>query len=176
MRGHAHCAGEGFAPRNGKPPIIGRSHCLPSDFFEPSDTRSSLPIALLRAREAVMARFRPMLAGHGLTEQQWRVLRTLAEYEELEVSHLADKAVILGPSLSRILRNFESQGLVAKRRDGGDRRRFWLGLTDDGRAMIARVQPDSVAIYAEIETLLGDGDMRALVDDLNAVTARLKLG
>lgn len=146
---------------------------MPSDFFEPRDTRSSLPIALLRAREAVMARFRPMLAGHGLTEQQWRVLRALAEYEELEVSQLAAKAVILGPSLSRILRSFEGQGLVAKRRDPVDRRRHWLQLTDEGRAMIARVQPDSVAIYREIETLMGDDAMRALVDELNAVAARL---
>jgi homoprotocatechuate degradation regulator HpaR len=149
---------------------------LPSDFFEPRDTRSSLPIALLRAREAVMARFRPMLAGHGLTEQQWRVLRALAEYEELEVSQLADKAVILGPSLSRILRNFETLGLVAKRRDGADRRRYWLQLSDEGRAVIARVQPDSVAIYREIETLMGEGDLRALIDDLNAVAVRLKGG
>jgi homoprotocatechuate degradation regulator HpaR len=146
---------------------------VPSDFFEPRNTRSSLPIALLRAREAVMARFRPMLAGHGLTEQQWRVLRALAEFEELEVSQLAAKAVILGPSLSRILRSFEGQGLVAKRRDPVDRRRHWLQLTEQGRAMIARVQPDSIAIYREIETLMGDAAMRALVDELNAVAARL---
>ena len=42
----------------------------------------SLPMALLRAREAVMRRFRPGLRCHGVTEQQWRVLRALAE--ELE--------------------------------------------------------------------------------------------
>ena len=39
----------------------------------------SLPIMLLRAREAVMKRFRPMLKAHGLSEQQWRVLRVLNE-------------------------------------------------------------------------------------------------
>ncbi len=39
---------------------------------------SSLPMALLRAREAVMRRFRPGLRDHGVTEQQWRVLRALA--------------------------------------------------------------------------------------------------
>ena len=40
----------------------------------------SIPIALLRAREAVMAHFRPLLADRGYTEQQWRVLRILNEY------------------------------------------------------------------------------------------------
>ncbi|MGM3243097.1 hypothetical protein ACS2VP_27140, partial [Bacillus cereus group sp. Bc237] len=38
----------------------------------------SLPMALLRSRESVMVRFRPMLRAHGLTEQQWRVLRAMA--------------------------------------------------------------------------------------------------
>jgi len=32
---------------------------------------------LLKAREAAMERFRPMLREHGLTEQQWRVIRAL---------------------------------------------------------------------------------------------------
>src|SRR5208283_3623306 len=38
----------------------------------------SLPMSLLRAREAVMRHFRPSLRRHGLTEQQWRILRALA--------------------------------------------------------------------------------------------------
>src|SRR6266849_5130597 len=38
----------------------------------------SLPMSLLRAREAVMRHFRPSLRDHGLTEQQWRILRALA--------------------------------------------------------------------------------------------------
>ena len=49
------------------------------DTLLPLDTRRSLPIALLRARETVMHRFRPLLASHDLTEQQWRVIRVLGE-------------------------------------------------------------------------------------------------
>jgi homoprotocatechuate degradation regulator HpaR len=147
---------------------------MDNDFFEPRNTAKSLPIALLRTREAVMMRFRPMLSAHGLTEQQWRVLRALAEYDELEVNQLADKAVILGPSLSRILRSFEAQNMVAKRQDPADRRRYFLTLTDEGRAMIDRVQPDSIAIYQEIMAIMGADEMRALVERLNAVAARLR--
>jgi hypothetical protein len=43
---------------------------LPEDLLLPRDTRRSLPIALLRAREAVMSRFRPMLNADDVTEQQ----------------------------------------------------------------------------------------------------------
>ncbi len=34
---------------------------------------------LLQAREGVMARFRPILNAHGITEQQWRIVRGLLE-------------------------------------------------------------------------------------------------
>ena len=39
----------------------------------------SLTIALLQAREAAMSYFRPIVKRHNLTEQQWRIVRILAE-------------------------------------------------------------------------------------------------
>ena len=71
----------------------------------------SLAITLLKSREAVMNRFRPMLASAKITEQQWRVLRGLSEYGEVEAGKLAIIACILPQSLSRISRNFEKQNL-----------------------------------------------------------------
>ena len=73
------------------------------------DFSRSLPMSLLRAREAVMRQFRPSLRNHGLTEQQWRILRALAAVETIEVTELARTAFLLGPSLSRILRDLEAR-------------------------------------------------------------------
>src|SRR6185437_11881019 len=67
----------------------------------------SLPMSLLRAREAVMRQFRPSLRRHDLTEQQWRILRALAAIDAIEVTELARTAFLLGPSLSRILRDLD---------------------------------------------------------------------
>ena len=83
------------------------------DGFELRQIRSSLPISLLRTREMVMERFRPMLAKHGLTEQQWRVLRVLHEEGDLDAGTVADRACILAASLSRISRTLETAGLIA---------------------------------------------------------------
>src|SRR5258708_12558132 len=63
----------------------------------------SLPMSLLRAREAVMRHFRPSLRNHGLTEQQWRILRALASIDAIEVTELAHVSFLLGPPLSPIL-------------------------------------------------------------------------
>ena len=68
------------------------------------DFEHSLPMELLKAREAAMSRFRPMLRDHGLTEQQWRVIRALAHYGEIDAGELAQRSFLLAPSLTRILR------------------------------------------------------------------------
>jgi len=68
-------------------------------------TRRSLPIALMRSREKVMAPIRDMLRASGLTEQQWRVLRILSEFGPQDLTEIARQACLLMPSLSRIIRS-----------------------------------------------------------------------
>lgn len=144
------------------------------DLFHPSDTRRSLPIALLRAREAMMSHFRPMLQKHGVTDQQWRVIRVLAETEEMEVSEVAGQAFILGPSLSRILPSLEARELIQKRRDPDDGRRYWLAITTKGRRLIGEVMPDSRQIYNDFQQRLGKKRIDDLLNLLNDVESLLK--
>ena len=115
----------------------------------------SLPMSLLRALEAVMRHFRPALRRHGMTEQQWRVLRALMTRPHMEVSELADATFLLGPSVSRILRDLEALGLITRRQDKADQRRSIIALSADGEALIERVSPQSETIYAEITRRYG---------------------
>lgn len=130
-------------------------------------TNRSLPIVLLRARESVMAHFRPMLAEHGLTEQQWRVLRVLSEEGEQDASHLAEHACILPPSLTRMLKTLEANGWIEGRRDKDDGRRMLFRATDDGLKFIDTVSPKGAAIYDEIIASFGEDKLRQLVDLLD---------
>ena len=97
------------------------------------DFSRSLPMSLLRAREAVMRQFRPELREHGLTEQQWRILRALAAIEAAEVTELARTAFLLGPSLSRILRDLEARNLIERKTAKADQRRGMVSISERGR-------------------------------------------
>ena len=119
------------------------------------DFSRSLPMALLRARESVMRHFRPSLRAHGLTEQQWRILRALSSHGEIEVTELAAVACLLGPSLSRILRDLESRRLIRRRLVKSDLRRSIVAISDKGVKLIEAVAPSSEAIYAEIARRFG---------------------
>jgi len=128
---------------------------LPEDLLLPRDTRRSVPIMLLRAREAVMSRFRPHLARHDLTEQQWRVIRVLGEVDVLEAREVCERACILAPSLTRMLKLLEDRGLVARRVDPGDRRRLLLSLTPRGIELLAILTHEGSTGYAEFVEQFG---------------------
>lgn len=134
------------------------------------DFSRSLPMALLRARESVMKQFRPSLRAHGLTEQQWRILRALAAIDAIEVTELAHTAFLLGPSLSRILRDLEQRRLIARRLAKQDLRRSMVSITPAGLRVIAAVAPTSEAIYAEIASRFG----AARLDDLHELLHHLE--
>jgi homoprotocatechuate degradation regulator HpaR len=129
----------------------------------------SLPMELLRAREAVMRRFRPELRTHGVTEQQWRILRALAHSGPLEVSELAEVTCLLAPSLSRILPDMEARQLISRRQADTDARRSVISLERKGLRVIAMHAPDSERIYDEIAQQFGReklAQLFALLHDL----------
>jgi homoprotocatechuate degradation regulator HpaR len=119
------------------------------------DFSRSLPMSLLRAREAVMRQFRPSLRRHGLTEQQWRILRALSAVEVIEVTELARVACLLGPSLSRILRDLEARQLIERRTAKADLRRGVVSISQKGLRLIELVAPTSEFIYAAITRRYG---------------------
>ena len=118
----------------------------------------------LKAREAAMARFRPMLNKHGLTEQQWRVVRVLAEFPEIDASEIAQRSLLLAPSLSRIFQYLEREKLIKRNSDVNDQRRSLFALTPKGQKLHERIAPEAEAIYAQIEADFGGEKLEQLYE------------
>lgn len=135
-------------------------------------TSRSLPIALLRAREQVMGPVRAMLADVGITEQQWRVLRVLKEDGPQDPTRIADKACLLLPSLTRILQNLESKGLIERETDQTDRRRQIVGVTNAGEKIINDNLDKSIALLEATRARLGPEKYETLLDLLNELDDR----
>jgi len=138
------------------------------------DLSRSLPLALMRAREAVMQYFRPHHRQHGVTEQQWRVLRVLYRSGELETSELARQSLLLAPSLSRILRDLEATRMITRRTVASDLRRSVISITPAGVALLAKVAPLSEASFAEITARYGEVRLNQLFKKLTELEEALK--
>jgi homoprotocatechuate degradation regulator HpaR len=133
----------------------------------------NLPLLLLQARERFMARFRPLLKAHGLTEQQWRVLRALNEREFLEPREIGESCCISSPSMAVMLGRMEELGLVDRERFENDARRVRVSLTTKGRNVVAKVAPLNEARYQAIEDELGAEAIETLYAVLDQVLQAL---
>ena len=129
----------------------------------PSTSRS-LPIALIRAREGVMAPIRNMLSETGITEQQWRVLRVLSEFGMLDTTTLADRSSLLFPSLTRIAATMRDKGLITQTRDDVDRRRQLIEITAEGQKIIDDRTAQTTQIVVDFKTKLGSENYETLLD------------
>ena len=132
----------------------------------------SLNITLIQAREALMTHFRPLLNDAGITDQQWRIIRLLAENGTLDFQDLANQACILRPSLTGILTRLEKANLLVRLKPSNDQRRVFLKLTDGGQQLYSDICSQVDQRYDQIETLLSPeklAQLTALLGDLIAI-------
>ena len=136
----------------------------------------NLPRLLLQAREAVMAHTRPSLRAHGLSDQQWRVLRVLGEHAHevggIETGRVAREAYLLGPSLTGVLSRMERDGLITRGRCPEDARRTVVRATALGLEKVQALSQTIEAHYSWMEQQLGKaklGQLYALLDEVIAL-------
>jgi homoprotocatechuate degradation regulator HpaR len=115
----------------------------------------NLPLLLLQAREQVISRFRPILNAHGITEQQWRIVRALIDTGPLEPREIGELCRISSPSLAGVLSRMEELGYIKRKRLDHDQRRVRVSLTRRSRALCASMAPQIEATYRDIETVIG---------------------
>jgi len=114
-----------------------------------------------------MGPIRKMLADAGVTEQQWRVLRVLKEEGPQEPTHLADRACLLLPSLTRILQKLEAKGLILRRVHPCDKRRQIVDISTEGERVIQDNIQITLRLAEDLRTRLGPDRHEALLDLLN---------
>lgn len=133
----------------------------------------SLPMSLLRAREAVMKKFIPSLKEHNLSPQQWRVIRVLEDEDGLEMTALAQRCYLLMPSLSRIVSNLESRTIVYRQLVEPDQRKSEIYLTAKGRKLFEDIAPKSLERYDYITKKFGYGKLELLYELLDELIEKI---
>jgi homoprotocatechuate degradation regulator HpaR len=139
----------------------------------PRIERRNLPLLLLRSRELVLEQFRPILNAHGITEQQWRVVRLLIDSGPLEPREIGELCRFSSPSLAGMLARMEELGLVRRSRFKTDRRRVRVSLGQRGRALVARMAPEIDKIYGRLEGVLGKPFCEQLYAQLDRLVLNL---
>jgi DNA-binding MarR family transcriptional regulator len=102
-----------------------------------------------------------------------RVLYELAHNDGLTATQIGD-ALDLDPGyLSRMLRRFEQEGLLARRASASDKRQSILALTDSGRAAFLPLDERSRQEVGAMLSALPEPAQEAVVDGMLTITGLL---
>jgi DNA-binding MarR family transcriptional regulator len=112
-----------------------------------------------RAARALARRFDEALRPVGLTNGQFSMLMSLNRPQPATMTSVARLLAMDRTTLTAALKTLERRGLVAVARDPEDRRSRRLSLTEKGRAALAAAVPIWERTHAEVEKLLGAGQI-----------------
>ena len=113
-----------------------------------------------------MSRFRPLLNQHGVTEQQWRIIRVLLDEDGLEPRQLCERCLISSPSIAGVLMRMEEAGWIQRERMAHDQRRMAPLIEHEYLALEELVGVKQLQqVYDALDTLLQHLDTPAASDD-----------
>ena len=127
---------------------------------------------LARASALVSGQFHARLKPHGIDVAEWRVLATLSDADAMTVGDLADIVLFQQPTVTKIIDRMEDRGLIARRREAGDRRKVHLSVTPIGRKIVRGVLADARDHEAEVLSAYSERESAALKDVLRTLIAR----
>ncbi|HUM00856.1 MAG TPA: MarR family transcriptional regulator [Thermoanaerobaculia bacterium] len=130
-------------------------------------------LGLLRTADVVRRAVSAVIEPHGITLQQYNVLRILrgAGPEGLPTLEIAGRMIELSPGITRLLDRLEARRLVARLRCPKDRRRVLCTVTPEGLRLLSRLDAPVQKADDDALRMLSDRQTAALVALLDAVRA-----
>ncbi|MDB1125633.1 homoprotocatechuate degradation operon regulator HpaR [Vibrio algarum] len=126
--------------------------------------KDSLPLQLIKARDVTLDYFRPVLSENDLTVQQWRVMRIIFAYGEIDFTTLASDSCILSPSLTGVINRLEKHDYVCKIKSEVDQRRVNIRLTEKAEELVKKVRIDIDKQYVLLKEKFGEEKYNQLAE------------
>jgi MarR family transcriptional regulator, organic hydroperoxide resistance regulator len=132
-------------------------------------------LGLQRTCDLLLRHFAELIEPHGISLQQYNVLRILrgAGTEGMPTLDIAGRMIEKTPGITRLLDRLEAKKLVKRRRCPEDRRQVLCWITDAGRKLLADLdQPVSETGPRLLQSLSSD-EVQSLIHLLERVRGNL---
>ena len=143
---------------------------------KPFDSRAEEAIlTLYRTADAVQRDFTTLIEPHGISAQQYNVLRILrgAGSDGLPTLEIADRMIERTPGITRLLDKLEAKRLVRRHRCPRDRRQVLCNITEGGIRLLAELDQPVAETGVRAMRGLSAAQLRQLIDLLNQLRAAL---
>lgn len=100
-------------------------------------------LTLYRTADALQRDFARLIEPHGVSLQQYNVLRILrgANPQGLTCSAIGERMIAADPDITRLLARLKKMGLIRQQRDKHDRRILWTTIAPAGLHLLAQLDP-----------------------------------
>lgn len=143
----------------------------PPDVFRSREQQATL--GLLRTADAVKRSLAHVVEPHGITPQQYNVLRILrgAGPDGLPTLSIGERMIEQTPGVTRLIDRLERKGLVARTPCAKDRRRVFCRMTSKGLDLLKELDEPINRWDTQAVSVLPPSDIDLLVDLLDRVRA-----
>lgn len=122
-------------------------------------------VGLLVVAEHVHQALGEVCARHGITHDQYNVLRILrgvhpAGHPRYEITR---RLIRRAPDVTRLLDRLERQGLVERVRSPEDRRLSLTRITGEGLALLEETDPEILAVHQRFAAPLSEEELREMI-------------
>ena len=143
----------------------------PPETFRSREQQATL--GLLRTADAVKRSLAQVIEPHGITPQQYNVLRILrgAGPDGLPTLSIGERMIEQTPGVTRLVDRLERKGLVARTPCPKDRRRVFCRITTKGLDLLEELDDPINRWDSRAVSVLPPSDLNVLVDLLDRVRA-----
>lgn len=126
---------------------------------------------LLRTTDIVQQNVAAILRPHGISQTQYNVLRILrgAGPDGLKCSDVGNRLITRDPDITRLLDRMEREKLVERARQDTDRRVVKVRITEEGHAVLARLDEPMHQVSVKTFAHLGAERLQVLIELLEQV-------
>jgi MarR family transcriptional regulator, organic hydroperoxide resistance regulator len=160
----------------GRPVMPRRSSTLQDEIKQTRPFRSSaeeVVVSVLRTAAVMQRHLAQVVEAHGVTIQQYNVLRILRGAGDAGLPTLAirDRMVEEAAGITRLLDKLETAGHVIRERSTPDRRQVLCHITQKGINLITELDGPMDAANQRAGSMLDDAERGQLVELLGAIRA-----
>src|SRR5881227_1006258 len=143
----------------------------PPEIFRSREQQATL--GLLRTADAVKRSLAQVIEPHGITPQQYNVLRILrgAGSDGLPTLSIGERMIEQTPGVTRLVDRLERKGLVARNPCATDRRRVFCSITPRGLDLLKELDDPVNRWDAQAVAVLVPSDLDSLINLLDRVRA-----
>src|SRR6476469_8082873 len=163
------------SPRRHRGPVMPRrSSTLQDEIKQTRPFRSSaeeVVVSVLRTAAVMQRHLAQVVEAHGITIQQYNVLRILRGAGDAGLPTLAirDRMVEEAAGITRLLDKLETAGYVVRERSTPDRRQVLCHITPAGLSLLAGLDAPVDAMTESAFATLDEAEKKTLVELLGAV-------